>query len=838
MTIDRGLPFEPDRFQLEAAAHIDAGKSVVVVAPTGAGKTLIAEHAVARANEQGTRAFYTTPIKALSNQKFADFRDAYGVDAVGLLTGDNVINGDAPIVVMTTEVLRNMIYAESRALDTVSVVILDEVHYLQNRYRGSVWEEVIIHLPQGIPLVCLSATIANPDEFTSWVRSRRGETELVVETERPVPLESMYLVKDRHREGALVFLPVFRGRRANPQVLNMLRKGRGRYRRFAIPRRIETTELLEENGLLPAIYFIFSRAGCEQAAEMVAGSKLRLTSPDERSEIRHKAGRLTDHLPPQDLGALGYAGWVDRLEKGVAAHHAGMVPAFKETVEELFADGLLRVVFATETLSLGINMPARTVVLERLSKFNGESHEILQAGDYTQLTGRAGRRGIDTSGTAVVLHNYDIPFERAASIAAAGSHPLVSSFQPNYNMAVNLVSNYDREAAERLLNASFAQFRASERKEKLGQSLRARDEEAAQFRQAAECDRGDIWAYLEETGEEALEGHRALRDFVQQIQEGDVIRMSPDADDRAVVLARGWGANPRMVLLAVDGTTRRLNAEQMGTAIAVVGQLHLPEPVRTRDGGYRNSVARLLRDWSPQPDFVAHEFVVAADGGVASCPHFRTHIDAVRRLRRVEKEMRRLQQRIGPEKEGLVGEFRRLLGLLGDWGYVRGWKLTSKGNQLRFVYNELDLLLVESVARGFMAGLNGTQLAALTSLFTFEPRRSEGEPAPPPPGDLTDRIDCIVELAYGLIKAESAVGLDETRLPDPGFAAIAYAWAAGHDLEDLFDDELAAGDFVRNCRQLIDVMRQLRDEFPALAQAAAEGIRRIDRGVVAAGGRA
>ena len=245
-------------------------------------------------------AFYTTPIKALSNQKYADLCAMFGEQRVGLLTGDNVINGDASIVVMTTEVLRNMIYAESNALSDLSVVILDEVHYLQNRYRGAVWEEVIIHLPAAVTILSLSATIANPEEFTAWIRSRRGgETALVVETHRPVPLESMYLIKDRYREGALEMMPVFRGPRANGQVSKLLQKGRGRRRRFAVPRRLEVAEKLDVDGLLPAIYFIFSRAGCDQAAETVASAHLNLTTHEEKLEIRRRAEKLTEHLPEE-----------------------------------------------------------------------------------------------------------------------------------------------------------------------------------------------------------------------------------------------------------------------------------------------------------------------------------------------------------------------------------------------------------------------------------------------------------------------------------------------------------------------------------------------------------
>lgn len=837
MTITSELPFRPDRFQVEAAAHIDSGRSVVVVAPTGAGKTLVAEHAIARAYEAGGRAFYTTPIKALSNQKFTDLRETYGEDVVGLLTGDNVINGDAPIVVMTTEVLRNMIYAESSALARLSVVVLDEVHYLQNRYRGSVWEEVIIHLPQDVSIVSLSATIANPDEFTAWIRSRRGDTALVVETERPIPLQSMYMIKDRFREGAVEMLPVFHGKRANRQVVGLLKKGRGKRRRFAIPRRVEVIERLQDDGLLPAIYFIFSRAGCDQAAESVAAAGLRLTTAEERAEIRSRVENATEHLPEQDLGALGYATWLGRLEAGVAAHHAGMVPAFKEAVEELFSTGLVKVVFATETLSLGINMPARTVVLERLSKFNGESHEVIQPGDYTQLTGRAGRRGIDTRGTAVVLHNFDIPFERVAAIAAEGSHPLVSSFQPTYNMAANLVANYERDEAEELLEASFAQFRATERKARLRETLGERLNEAAEFRGRAECDRGDIWEFVAERVGAIPDRRRGLQDFAQRFGEGDVLRLGHDDSRSAVLLARGYGANPRMVLVSDDGEMHRIAADQLDPGVALIGQMTLPEPVRTRDGGYRKSVARLLREWQADPAFAAVEYTVSTAPGVEGCPDLDAHLGWVKRAQRSEAEIRRLRSRIQKGDKGVVLTFNALLELLETWGYVKGWNLTEKGRRLRFVYNELDLLLTESIDRGLLDGLSPAELSAVASVFTFESRRVEQEPAPPA-GLVGDRCRQIENLAAELGGAERALRLPETRQPDQGFAVVAHAWAAGHDLEELFDDDMAAGDFVRNCRQLIDVLRQLRDEFPGLRRVAADAVKKMDRGVVAAGGKA
>ena len=454
------LPFTADPYQVLAAEMVEMGRSVVVTAPTGAGKTLIAEAAIHLSLANRRRVFYTTPLKALSNQKFRDFGAIHGEDRVGLLTGDNTINHDAPVVVMTTEVLRNMIYAGSD-LSKVDTVVLDEVHYLQDRFRGAVWEEVIIHAPPHIRLVCLSATVSNAAEFTDWLRSRRGPTELVIEEVRPVRLERWWSVWDRF-EREVHLLPLYmeasRGMQPNAAIPRLLARRGGRRRRFSTPKRTSVVEHLAFLDLLPAIYFLFSRAGCDDAADRVVSAGIRLTDDAERNEIRRRAEEGTRHLEWSDLRTLGHDRWLARLEQGVAAHHAGLVPAFKEVVEQLFCDGLIKVVFATETLALGINMPARTVVLDRLSRFTGESHEMLLPGEFTQLTGRAGRRGIDTVGHGVVLHSPYVPFDRMASIARLGSHPLRSSFRPTYNMLVNLVANYSRPRAERLLAASFAEF--------------------------------------------------------------------------------------------------------------------------------------------------------------------------------------------------------------------------------------------------------------------------------------------------------------------------------------------------------------------------------------------
>ena len=823
-----GLPFPADRFQIEAADAIDRGASVVVTAPTGSGKTVVAEAAIARALEMGRRAVYTTPLKALSNQKFGDFRRAYGDDAVGLLTGDNSINGTASIVVMTTEVLRNMMYAESPDLDDVGVVVLDEVHYLQDRERGGVWEEIIVHLDRTIPLVCLSATIANAEEFTDWMRQRRGDLALVLERERPVPLESLYLVRDRWEKAGLRMFPVFHGNRPNERLARMLREGARAERRFGTPRRHETVEFLGHKGLLPAIYFIFSRKGCDEAVESVVGRGLRLTTSSEAAEIKNVAEANTRHLGPSDLTVIGYERWLRGLQAGVAPHHAGLVPAMKETVEQLFSRGLVRLVFATETLALGINMPARTVVLESLSKFSGEGHEMLQAGDYTQLTGRAGRRGIDEAGTAVILHSPYVEFERAAGIAGKGSHPLRSSFRPNYNMAVNLVARYDRDRAEQLLAASFAEFADQRRRRDVEADLEGDRTRLTELRARVVHPDVDVWALVDLPTPNPT---RAAAEFAAATSAGDVLEWNePGGAVRLAVVARGTGKRPRLLGVSQHAELRRLAPERLPEGVARVGRLDLPRPFRPRDAAYRHRIAALLAGFVAGP----RQTVAAAPPGLD--PAVLSLVEVAREARRLEQSVAVRERRTESLPPGVVTAFRGLMGLLERRGYVHGWKLTDKGQRLRRVYNVLDLVLAESMDRGWFEGLDGPETAAFASAFTFEPRRETPDVGWPP--RLRQVGEALGALWEEIAAAERHAGLPTTRPPDPGFAAIAMRWAAGESLYEIFGDEdiSAVGDFVRNCRQLIDLLRQIRDLTLEPLPGVRAALRGVDRGVVAAEG--
>jgi ATP-dependent RNA helicase HelY len=861
-----------DDFQVRALDALDAGRSVLVAAPTGSGKTVVAEYAIEKALAEGGKVFYTTPLKALSNQKYTDFVRAHGAQRVGLLTGDNSVNGEAAVVVMTTEVLRNMIYAASPTLEGLRYVVLDEVHYLQNPYRGAVWEEVIIHLSPEVDLVCLSATVSNAEEFADWIETVRGETQAIIEERRPVRLRHLYLVGDREAE-QVHLLPTFVEAegvdgllelRPNPEASRLdsrsSRRGgpavRGRPRgRLYTPRRIETVDRLDDEGMLPAIYFIFSRAGCDQAVDACLAAGMRLTEPEERAKITEIAERHLESLSDADLELLGYGSWMAGLDAGFAAHHAGMVPPMKEAVEEAFAAGLVKVVFATETLSLGINMPARTVVIEKLSKFTGERHEFLTPGEYTQLTGRAGRRGIDDLGYAAVLWNPYVPFDQVASLASTRSYALQSSFRPTYNMAANLVRRYPPDVAHHLLNLSFAQYGADKEIVRLERHLERSRELLASHRQGAHCERGDIEEYRAlllnraERRQAARGGSGAAAGF-DALKPGDVIARR---GGKAVVLqrTRGRGDDTKLLVLTADRGVMRLGPTDFAGPVRAIGAIELPRPFAPRSPAFRRAVAEALKAARVRVDGGGNgQGRSRGDGGgdadparrhpVAGCPDLGTHLRYAERAERLARDVDRLEQRIRGRTESLARQFDRVLRVLDSWGYIEAWQLTAGGEMLTRLYSETDLLLAEALREGLLDGLDAPSTAAVCSVFSYEtrgPDQGAQHRVRFPNRTVRDRVTEIERIARDLSVVEDEAGLPETRLPDGGFAAVAHAWAAGKDLDDvLLDEEMTGGDFVRNVKQLIDLLRQVGDVAPrpetaAAARSAADA---LFRGVVAA----
>jgi superfamily II RNA helicase len=449
--------FKLDDFQLEAIAHLEEGRSVVVCAPTGSGKTVVAEYAVECALAANKRCFYTTPLKALSNQKFHDFKQKYGEDKVGLLTGDISINRDASVVVMTTEVFRNMLYGTilgdvRKNVHDVSFVVLDECHYMNDAERGTVWEESIIYAPKEIQLIALSATIANAEELTDWINEMHGPTNLVVSTYRPVPLRFHYFGDRR------IYPLLSPGRGVNTQLKSRFgtkkRFGGDRKRRLVTalsPAAGDVLAVLSSRNMLPAIYFLFSRRGCEEAMQRARG--IPLVNREEEKELRGMIETFARENP-----SLANHPYLPYLYEGMSVHHAGMLPSWKAMVEKLFQRGLLKVVFATETLAAGINMPARTTVISSLTKRDDEGHRYLTASEFLQMSGRAGRRGMDEVGHVVVLHHPFESVDDGAKLATAPADPLKSQFTPSYGMVLNLLQRHTEDEARDLIERSFGQF--------------------------------------------------------------------------------------------------------------------------------------------------------------------------------------------------------------------------------------------------------------------------------------------------------------------------------------------------------------------------------------------
>ncbi|MQA08810.1 MAG: DEAD/DEAH box helicase [Pseudonocardiaceae bacterium] len=889
------LSFQLDEFQDQACAALEAGHGVLLCAPTGAGKTVVGEFAVHLAFAEGRKCFYTTPIKALSNQKYADLCARYGTEDIGLLTGDTSINSHAPIVVMTTEVLRNMLYAGSTTLDGLGYVVMDEIHYLADRFRGAVWEEVILHLPRYVRLVGLSATVSNAEEFGEWLLEVRGDTSVVVDEHRPVPLWQQMMVGNR-------LMDLFAGERKstskgaenriNPTLLRRTEeigrthapafgpRSRGRRRgppsrapRFRPPSRVDVVDRLDSAGLLPAIVFVFSRVGCDAAVGQCVRSGLRLNTPEEIEEVRRIVDERTRDLPEGDLGVLGFWEWREALERGIAGHHAGLLPAFKETVEELFVRGLVKVVFATETLALGINMPARTVVLERLVKYNGEAHVDLTPGEYTQLTGRAGRRGIDVEGYAVVIWQPGMDPKQVAGLASTRTYPLRSSFRPGYNMAVNLVDRVGAEQARELLEQSFAQFQADRSVVGLAKRIERNEEALAGYAESMSCHLGDFTEYAElrkklndREKELARQNNQSKRAeaaaSLETLRKGDVIAVPAGRRaGLAIVIDPGTDplSEPRPLVVTEDRWAGRLSVADFPTPVESLGRVKLPKQVDTRSPRSRRDLASSLRNTGisapprgkrrgrggpdDDPELSALRRALRAHP-CHGCDERETHARWAERYYRLRGETEQMQRRVSGTTHSLVRSFDRIRGLLSERGYLTqdGAEITEHGRTLTRLYSESDLLAAECIRHGLWSGLGPAELAAVVSTLVFEARRDS--PAEPRiPAQVSDAWMRTARLWADLEADERRHKLERSREPDAGFAWPVYRWARGESLEKVLTaaeangQEVSAGDFVRWCRQVIDLLDQIRDVLAGepIGETAASAVRALRRGVVAMG---
>ncbi|MGV8845422.1 DEAD/DEAH box helicase [Tessaracoccus sp.] len=883
----RDYTFGLDAYQIEGCEALAEGHGVLVAAPTGAGKTVVGEFAVWLAVQESRKCFYTTPIKALSNQKYHDLVERWGSERVGLLTGDSSVNPEAQIVVMTTEVLRNMIYAGSPTLNNLGFVVMDEVHYLADRFRGAVWEEVILGLASSVSIVALSATVSNVEDFGEWLRTVRGEFQVVLSERRPVPLFQHVLVGRKLLDlfdgvaPTAQELPSARASRVNKELLRVSkgeasqvrddsrnprgRSGRGKphgggrgsgdfggatHPRFAAKptRRDDMARVLSDASLLPAICFIFSRIGCDSAVKQLLNSGVQLTNRAEARALAEIADRHTASLSLPDLDALGYEDFRFALCAGVASHHAGQLPAFKAIVEEGFTSGALKLVFATETLALGINMPARTVVLEKLVKYNGEAHVDITPGEYTQLTGRAGRRGIDVEGHAVVLWQAGMDPRAVAGLASRRTYPLRSSFAPSYNMAVNLTSTLGRVRARELLNQSFAQFQTDKSVVTSSRVGRQLTEELAEAEQAIECHLGDFMSYavlrdeisaLESSSAKQRRAQRTIdiADAISSLVPGDIIHVARQG--WCVVLGLGQKVNrdsvPWVQVIAADHTMLRLQPHDIVDPPTPVARVRVPRRFSVRDRTERRALLSAMSNKldaidADEPDHTALPTDEALVQRVSelrrelkahpchACEDRETHAVAAARVLRLQRDRIRTESDIATRTNSLGVQFDRVCGVLEELGYLDGDDLTDAGRMLRRIYNELDLVAAECIRRDTFAGLDAPQLAAVLSTMLYESRPSRDSMAPRMPDSASERAQSELRQVWrevGLLERKHR--RDRGREPDIGFAEVAWRWASGQELAKvLAHGQLSAGDFVRWVRQVVDFAGQL-------AQAAGPG---------------
>ena len=901
-------PFDLDDFQVQACRAVEEDRGVLVCAPTGSGKTIVGEFAVALALQRGTKCFYTTPIKALSNQKYNDLVAEHGEDAVGLLTGDTSINGSAEIVVMTTEVLRNMLYAESPQLDRLTHVVMDEIHYLADRDRGAVWEEIILNLDDSVSLIGLSATVSNSEEFGEWLTAVRGDTEVIVSEHRPVPLSQYMMVG---RKMFPLFEPGKDGRvnhaleRAIERIeagssdegrrdfeegrgfRSRARSGRTRGQDKVRPvGRPEVVTALQGQDMLPAIVFIFSRAGCDGALFQCLRSRKELTTPEERAEIEQIIDDGIDGIPEEDLEVLNFRQVRTAWMRGFAAHHAGLLPAFKHIVEQLFVRGLVKVVFATETLALGINMPARTVVLEKMVKFNGEAHVDLTPGQYTQLTGRAGRRGIDHIGNAVVQWAPALDPHAVAGLASTRTYPLISQFQPGYNMAINMLAMNGFEDSIRLIEQSFAQFQTDrsvvgevrdiERLQTKVRELRAKldrdisafappsDDAAAELVEYSQL-RRDLGDAEKQARRDAMDNrHTETVKILGRLQVGEVIALPAKRKPELAVVVQPAGKphDPRPWVTTERGWSGRIDAASFRNPPMVVGRIKVPRHMQSQPRRHARKVSSMLhRGHFNAPKRLRTEArtrpskkVTALREAIRNHPVHawpagerevlaRTAEDIVRD----ERKLASIERRVDSSTDSLGRTFERIIGLLTEMDYVElvdgEPAVTDEGERLSRIHNVSDLLVAQCLKRGIWDELDPAELAGVASMLVFENRRAtHGEPEAATEA-MADAMNETMRIYGELIADEQRHNLPATRLPDAGFSLSMHQWTAGAPLGYALaaaaesGAELTPGDFVRWCRQVIDLLEQVKktgysEQIRDNANRAVDAIR---RGVVAIG---
>jgi superfamily II RNA helicase len=852
---DQLFPFQLDEFQQQAIAALEADQSIVVCAPTGSGKTLIGEYAIYRALTRQRRVFYTTPLKALSNQKLRDFRDRFGAEQVGLLTGDVSINRDAPILVMTTEIFRNMLYGTpigevGTSMTGVDVVVLDECHYMNDRQRGTVWEESIIYCPSEIQLVALSATVANGDQLTDWIDRVHASTRLIYSDWRPVPLQFHFC----HPKGLFPLLNQ-EGNKINPRLQpkggsqDRRRGGSRKDRRAESPALGYVVSQLQERDMLPAIYFIFSRKGCDQAVKDVGA--ISLLTEQESDRLKTQIDQFLQSHPE-----VGRADYLEPLYRGIAAHHAGILPPWKAIVEELFQQGLIKVVFATETLAAGINMPARTTVISSLSKRTDSGHRLLTPSEFLQMAGRAGRRGMDLEGHVVTVQS---PFEgarEAAYLATSKADPLVSQFTPGYGMVLNLLQTHSLEQSKALVERSFGQYLATLHLVPQQQAIADVETELSQSQdRLAGIDLVALNSY-QKLKEKQREEQRLLKILQQQAEEnqhhtlalslihaapGTLLSIKPKAAFRvtdpelgnslaAVLITHlpSSGQFPHLACLGKDNRWYIVSPDHVlemhGEFKQPLADLSMPPemPLKLGQSHRGDEATAAIAQEIPAfaltlaPEVVAQsQRLTAIEAKLANHPGQQyPNPGALLRLQRrvndLQTQLSDRQQKLQQQSHRHWYEFLRLIDILQHFGGLEAYTPTQLGETAAALRGDNELWLGLAIATGGLDSLAPHHLAAACAALVTEAPRSDSWTAYLPPEEVEIALAELRPLRRQLFQIQRRQQIVLPIWLEIDLVGLVEQWALGVEWPELCaHTNLDEGDIVRLLRRTLDFLSQL-----------------------------
>ena len=849
------FPFQLDDFQLDAITALNQGQSVIVCAPTGSGKTLVGEYAIHRALETGRRVFYTTPLKALSNQKLRDFQREFGEESVGLLTGDSSVNRDAPVVVMPTEIFRNMLYGTTigevgTSLREVQAVILDECHYMNDRQRGTVWEESVIYCPPEIQLVGLSATIENGGQLTDWIDEVHGPTRLIYSNYRPVPLNFHFAVEKG-------IFPLLNDQRTSihPRLKSYRkppRRQRGQKKQKAGATLPGVVSQLKAKDMLPAIYFIFSRKGCDNAVQAVASMNLVTTA--EAELLKRRIDRFVDRNPEAIR-----ANQLEPLYRGVAAHHAGILPAWKSLVEELFQAGLIKVVFATETLAAGINMPARTTVIASLSKRTDNGHRLLHASEFLQMSGRAGRRGMDVEGHVVTVES---PFEgakEAAGLALAPPDPLVSQFTPSYGMVLNLLQIHTVEEAQELIERSFGQYLATlhlapqkSAITQLEQDIAVLQDQLAHIDEAALAEYEKLRGWLREEerllkilkqqAEERIGSHDpvaisfAMAGTVLYLK-GKNIKVAAPLPAVLVSKVPGPGQFPFLICLGANNRWYVATVKDVaalpekpasitGDRLRAADDLTLPvdlihSPGKSRKGNEASGAVAakipqilVLEEQAPevkeQQEKAEAVALKLAKNPVAKLENPKAVIKQQKRLLKLEEERRDRIRKYENHTHRYWLEFVSLMQVLENFECLEDNAPTEIGQMCAAIRGDNELWLGMALASGEFDALEPQQFAAACAGILMENNRPDTWIRYQATRPVLEALGGLRSLRRRLFQEQRRQDIQIPVWLEEDLIAIVEHWALETDWQDLCDNtSLDEGDIVRLLRRTLDFLSQI-----------------------------